>query len=142
MECDFQIIDGIYLLKSEHELDLHNNFDFLELHYSVSDRLARLVWTRSRGDWVSEETPQCLVIEFSEVSDFRFMPRDKDKPFTEDDCINSIGFWTDEDWVDGVFTLALNQSPEPHWLMAMDFMSGAVIAIAASKASAKIGDGP
>jgi hypothetical protein len=32
---DFEIKDGVYLSQSPHELDLHNNFDFCGLHYSV-----------------------------------------------------------------------------------------------------------
>ncbi|MFK7828507.1 MAG: hypothetical protein AB8B57_01890 [Congregibacter sp.] len=79
-----------------------------------------------------------MVIEFKEVSEFRFMPRDSEMPFTEDDCINSFGYWVDEDWAGGVIMVEPNQTAEPQWLTAIDFMSGAVLAVQAESASAKV----
>lgn len=138
MKRDFEIIDGIYLVQSSHELDLHNNFDFIEFNYSVKNRLLLLSWRRNDGEWVASGTPESVIIEFREVSEFRFTPRDSKLPFTEDDCINSFGYWVDEDWIEGVIMLELNQTPEPNWLTAIDFMSGAVISVQASSAHARI----
>ncbi|MAY14715.1 MAG: hypothetical protein CMI06_05180 [Oceanospirillaceae bacterium] len=138
MNRNFKIVDGIYLVLEGYELDLHNNFDFTNLDYSVEHRRLVLNWQRSNGDWVSSDTPKALVIEFKEVSEFRFMPRDSEMPFTEDDCINSLGYWVDEDWAEGVIMLEPNQTAEPHWLTAIDFMSGAVLAVQAESASAKV----
>ncbi|MCB2422919.1 hypothetical protein [Thalassolituus alkanivorans] len=138
MNRNFKIVDGIYLVLEGYELDLHNNFDFTNLDYSVEHRRLVLNWQRSNGDWVSSDTPKALVIEFKEVSEFRFMPRDSEMPFTEDDCINSLGYWVDEDWAEGVIMLEPSQTAEPHWLTAIDFMSGAVLAVQAESASAKV----
>lgn len=138
MHRNFKIVHGIYLVQAGHELDLHNNFDFKELHYSIEERKLVLNWERSRGDWVSHEMPQYLSMEFTGVSEFRFLPRDSEVPHTEDDCVNSIGYWVDEDWADGLILVEPNQKAEPHWLMAIDFMSGAVIAVQAESATAKI----
>ncbi|MCB2424389.1 hypothetical protein [Thalassolituus alkanivorans] len=138
MNRNFKIVDGIYLVLEGYELDLHNNFDFTNLDYSVEHRRLVLNWQRSNGDWVSSDTPKALVIEFKEVSEFRFMPRDSEIPFTEDDCINSLGYWVDEDWAEGVIMVEPNQTAEPHWLTAIDFMSGAVLAVQAESASAKV----
>ncbi|MBU2051403.1 MAG: hypothetical protein KKH61_20840, partial [Gammaproteobacteria bacterium] len=138
MNRNFKIVDGIYLVLEGYELDLHNNFDFTNLDYSVEHRRLVLNWQRSNGDWVSSDTPKALVIEFKEVSEFRFMPRDSEIPFTEDDCINSLGYWVDEDWAEGVIMIEPNQTAEPHWLTAIDFMSGAVLAVQAESASAKV----
>ena len=138
MNRNFKIVDGIYLVLEGYELDLHNNFDFTNLDYSVEHRRLVLNWQRSNGDWVRSDTPKALVIEFKEVSEFRFMPRDSEMPFTEDDCINSLGYWVDEDWAEGVIMLEPNQTAEPHWLTAIDFMSGAVLAVQAESASAKV----
>jgi len=138
MKRDFDIVDGIYLVQSKHELDLHNNFDFLGFNYSVENRTLLLNWKRSNGDWVAPETPQSLNVEFREVSEFRFMPRDAEIPFTEDDCLNSFGYWVDEDWAEGVIMVETKQTPEPSWLTAIDFMSGAVIAVQAKSANAQI----
>ncbi len=76
MRRDFEITQGIYLVQSPHELDLHNNFDFLGLNYSVEHRTLQLHWRRSRGEWVASGTPASVTIEFREVSEFRFQPRD------------------------------------------------------------------
>lgn len=120
------------------ELDMHNNFDFKKLDYSVERRKLILNWKRSNGDWVSSDTPAALTIEVNEVSEFRFMPRDLEMPFTEDDWINSFGYWVDEDWAEGVFVLGANQKAEPQWLTAIDFMSGAVLAVQAVSTNAKV----
>jgi hypothetical protein len=138
MNRDYKIVQGIYLIKDTYNLDLHNNFNFKSVEYSVSERKAVLHWKRSNGDWVNSETPKALEIEFSGVSEFRFMPRDSDMPFTEDDCVNSIGYWVDEDWAEGIIMVEPNQKPEPQWLTAIDFMSGAVITVQAERASAKV----
>lgn len=138
MHRNFEIVDGIYLVHEGLELDLHNNFDFKNLNYSVEERKLLLNWLRSKQDLVSSDAPKALSIEFSEVSEFRFMPRDSELPFTEDDCVNSFGYWLDEDWAEGVIILEPRQEAEPHWLTAIDFMSGAVLAVQAKRANAKI----
>jgi len=138
MRRDFEITMGIYLVQSPHELDIHNNFDFLGFDYSVEHRTLLLRWRRSPEAWVASGTPAALTIEFREVSEFRFMPRDSAQPFTEDDCVSSFGYWTDEDWADGVIVAEPSQSPDPKWLTAVDFMSGAVIAVQAASAHAQI----
>ncbi len=136
MQCDFEIGQGIYLIQQPYELDLHNCFDFCGLEYSVEDRTITLKWRRSNGEWVAAGTPKAVYIEFREVSEFRFLPRDAEMPFSEDDCVNTFGYWTDEDWAAGIFIPAM--SPNPSWLMAVSFMSGAVIAVQAVSAKAQI----
>jgi hypothetical protein len=138
MRRDFTITGGIYLAQSPYELDLHNNFDFLGVDYSVENRTATLRWRRTRGEWVAAEAPEFLTVSFGEVSEFRFTPRDPQLPFTEDDCLNSFGYWTDEDWVDGIIVVENEKEPEAHWLTAVEFMSGAMILVQASYANAVI----
>ncbi|QDT74545.1 hypothetical protein [Lacipirellula limnantheis] len=138
MRRDFEIKDGIYLSQSPHELDLHNNFDFCGLHYSVEHRTLSLHWRRSTGDGVAGGTPASVSVEFREVSEFRFLPRDAELPFTEDDCVNTWGYWTDEEWADGVIMTDPTQAPDPQWLTGIHFMSGATIAVQASSAHATI----
>ena len=138
MRRDFEIKDGIYLSQPPHELDLHNNFDFCGLHYSVEERTLSLHWRRSKGDWVAAGTPASVNVEFREVSEFRFLPRDAKLPFTEDDCVITFGYWTDEAWSDGVIMTDPTKAPDPRWLTAIDFMSGAVIAVQAASAHAQI----
>jgi hypothetical protein len=64
------------------------------------------------------------------------MPRDPEMLFTEDDCLSSAGYWTDEDWCDGV--MICESDSETEWLRAFHFQSGATVAIAADEAKAII----
>lgn len=138
MNRNYEIVDGIYLVKDKYKLDLHNNFDFKGINYIIDERRVILSWSRTTGDWAIPETPQALSIEFIGVSEFIFSPRNSETPFSEDNCINSIGYLVNEDWADGVIVLEPNQKVEPHWLTAIDFMSGAVIAIQAESSCAEI----
>jgi hypothetical protein len=138
MEMDFTVDNGIYLVQSLHELDLHNDFDFQRLEYSVTLRRLVLEWIRGTGDWIRAGTPASVRIEFRDVSEFRFTPRDAEMPFTEDDCVASIGYWTDEAWCTGAMILDSNADPEPGWLLAFEFQSGAMVAVAAATANAVV----
>ena len=108
------------------------------LSYSIKNQILLLKWRRSKGDWVNKNTPAALNTEFREVSEFRFFPHDNKIPLTEDTCINSFGYWVDEEWAEGVVMVEPNQTPEHDWLTAIDFMSGAVIAVPASSTHALI----
>lgn len=138
MNRDFEITNGIYLVQSPYELDLHNNFDFQSMFYSVEARTLLLRWQRSRGNWVASGTPASMSVEFRDVSEFRFQPRDPQIPFTEDDCVSSFGFWTDEDWTEDVIVVEPDQASDSSWLTAISFMSGAVIVVQAASAHARI----
>jgi hypothetical protein len=138
MRRDFEIRSGIYLVQPPYELDLHNNFDFCGLHYSIEGRTLSLEWRRSNGDWVAAGTPPSVTVEFREVSEFRFLPRDAKVPFTEDDCVSTFGYLTDEPWADGVIMTSPDQKPDPGWLTGIQFMSGATIGVQAVSAHARI----
>jgi hypothetical protein len=137
MTSDFEMVDGIYIVQGSYQLDLHNNFAFLEVQYSVADRSASLHWRRRPDDWVPANTPEMLSITFAEVKEFRFMGRDPEMPLTEDDCLSTLGYLTDEPWSQGRVLEAAD--PQPHWLTAFAFQSGAVIALRADRANARIG---
>ena len=138
MNRDFEITDCIHLVQPPYELDLHNDFDFTGLCYSVEDRTLLLNWRRSDREGVDSGTPASASVEFRDVTEFRFLPRNAELPFTEDDCVSSFGYWTDEDWADGVVVVEPGQSPDPKWLTAIEFMSGAVIMVGAESARARI----
>lgn len=138
MKRNYEIVDGTCLVYEGYELDLHNDFYFKGLDYSIERRQLILHWRRSVGEWFSSNTPQSLIIEFDEVSEFRFMPRDAEMPFTEDECINSFGYWVDEKWAEGVIMLQPNQTAESNWLAAIDFMSGAVLAVQSVSANVRV----
>jgi hypothetical protein len=138
MEMDFAIEGGIHLRQPPHLLDLHNDFAFERLDYSVTTRRLRLEWRRRDDDWVRPSTPAAVCLEIDDVAEFRFLARDARMPFTEDDCVATIGYWVDEDWCDGVVMLGPGQVAEPGWLFAIQFHSGAVVAVAAASARAQV----
>jgi hypothetical protein len=88
--------DCIALEREADYFDLHNNFDFIGLAYSSAQRTLDLFWHRGTGDWVKPTEPAKLRLVFSEVYLFKTHERDLGLPFTEDDCLDSIGFlWND-----------------------------------------------
>ena len=138
MKRSYEIVGGIYLVQDGYEFDLHNNFDFVRMDYSLEERTLLLFWQRSNGNWVSSNMPKTLTIEFTQVSEFRFMPRDPEIPFTEDDCLGAFGYLVDEDWANGVVLVGPTQEPDPKWLTAIEFTSGAILAVQAESSSAAI----
>jgi hypothetical protein len=137
MLSDFEVVDGIYIVQGDRKLDLHNEFDFQEVRYSVAERSVSLRWRRGSGDWVRGDIPTTLCIEFDGVKEFRFVSRDSKMPFTEDDCLSAMGYLTDEAWSKG--NILLKSDAERDWLTAFKFQSGAVIALRAERATARIG---
>jgi hypothetical protein len=133
---DFTITHAIYLLSGEYSLDLHNDYVFFDVAYSVGERRAILTWHRCNGDWVPASMPMHVELVFHGVSRFHFIHRDPEMPFTEDSCLSNAGFWTDEEWCDGVINF--DAPPASNWLRAFAFQSGAIIAILADEAKAII----
>lgn len=123
-------------MAEEHELDLHHNFDFVSVEYSIDDRSVGLHWRRGSGDWIPAKASREVRLTYSDVTRFEFRPRDPEMPFTEDDCLSDAGFWTDADWADGVFTT--DADIDPKWLRAFEFQSGAIILAEAAEGRATI----
>ena len=138
MKRNYKFVDDIYLVHGDHQLDLHNVYEFKWLEYSIADRELLLHWKSPSRAPASDANPRNLTVRFTEVIEFRFMPRDAELPFTEDDCVRTLGYWADEDWVEGIILLGPGEEPEPHWLTAIEFMSGAMIAVRAEAAEAKL----
>ena len=88
--------DCIALERGADYFDLHNNFDFKGLAYSSAQRTLDLFWQRGTGDWIKATEPEKLRLVFSEVYLFKTHERDVDFPFTEDDCLDSIGFLSND----------------------------------------------
>jgi hypothetical protein len=137
MTSDFEVIDGIYILQHNYKLDLHNNFAFVELQYSVADRKASLHWRRRPENWVPADSPAMVSITFEEVREFRFLRRNPEMAFTEDDCLSTIGYLNEETWSGG--HVLLTPDPDHDWLTALEFQSGAIIALRAERANARVG---
>ena len=132
MKTEFKFKDSIYLISGDQEIDLHNAYYFRGVNYSIAERRVTLSWERGDGDWVGKTLPSLIDAEFRGIIHFQFNPRDPEMPFSEDDCLSSIGYWVDEDWCDGIFST--EGEPDPEWLTAFEFMSGATILLKADEA--------
>lgn len=90
---NFNIASDFIAIESNGEYhDLHNKFDFTGLKYDVLNRKVKLSWVKSSGDWVAVDCPSTLDLNFSGVSLFKCKERDSAIPYTEDDCLGSLGF--------------------------------------------------
>jgi hypothetical protein len=113
--------------------DLHNNFDFSGLTYSVVERVIILDWTKGNRAGVPADSPKKLSLRFEGVGFLRAKQRDSDIPFTEDDCLRTIGFF----WNDMIEEMSVTDTSVPmegcsHLLI--DFMSGFAIKLSAENA--------
>jgi len=70
MKEHFTLKKCFYLLAGGEELDLHNNFVFVGLDYSIAERVLVLRWLRSPGDWVSLDSPSEVELEYRDVARF------------------------------------------------------------------------
>ncbi|MGY5450830.1 hypothetical protein ACVFI8_07800 [Agarivorans sp. MS3-6] len=133
---NFSWSQSTYLKYNSIDYDLHNDFDFIEINYMIENQSVILKWKRGAGNWVNQNQPNFIVLNISNVSQFEFKPRDSEIPFTEDDCLESFGFISGDDWCDGQFWV--DKAPDDSWLWSFIFQSGAEIIIGAKSAIVKI----
>jgi len=122
--------DNIAFEYRDKYFDLHNCFDFVSLNYDISQKLLKLFWIKTEGDWVSIDSPKNIVLIVSDVYLFKTKERDKDKPYTEDDCLSSIGFVFNEE-VDKMGGYFSNVPEKDCTHLSLEFESGFVLKIGA-----------
>lgn len=137
MRSNFAIHEGIHLTVDSRTLDLHNHYRFTGFSYEPHEQHLRLVW--KNGRFSPERLPETVTIDFTGVTEFRFLPRDPALPFTEDVCIRCLGYWTDEPGDDHqvFFADPCGEVPDA-WLSAVSFMSGAILAFRAEEGMARM----
>jgi len=86
---NFQIVDLVWLRHADTKYDLHNDYSFEGVSYSVAKRTAILKWVGGQPNGGLSPIRKKLEIEFSDVQFFSFSPRDPDMPFSEDDCLET-----------------------------------------------------
>ena len=113
----------IALERGPDRFDLHNNFDFQGLSYNPVQRTLELQWRRGLGDWVKPTEPSDLRMSFVGVYLFKVQERDPAIPFTEDDCLDSVGFMWD-DLLTEMRAFTSNQPGDGCTHLTANFMSG------------------
>tara|TARA_R110000796_G_scaffold77585_1_gene173304 strand:- start:31286 stop:31696 length:411 start_codon:yes stop_codon:yes gene_type:complete len=81
MEVNFEIEDNYAVQFQRRHIDLHNNFELVEIRYLQN--LIEIEFKKSAGDWVSQDEPNELLFLFKEVS-FKYEKEGGDHLFLED----------------------------------------------------------
>jgi hypothetical protein len=113
--------------------DLHNCFDFQSLSYNPTQQTLDLCWRRSNREWVKPTEPAELHIIFSGVYLLKAIERDVQMPFTEDDCLDTLGFIWNYMLAEVGFTS--NTPSEGCNVLSLSFMSGFNLKIGAESAN-------
>ena len=129
---NFSWSQGAYICANSQKLDLHNDYDFLGFTYDVEAQSVSLRWRRGLGDWVDGDQPEKIRLSVFDVHYFKFVPRDPKMPRTEDKCLASFGYDSDEDGVDGQFWTV--GPADPGWRWSLEFQSGAELVVGGSRA--------
>lgn len=130
----------IALERGPDRFDLHNNFDFQGLSYNPMQRTLELRWRRGLGDWVKPTEPSDLRMSFVGVYLFKVQERDSAIPFTEDDCLDSVGFIWD-DLLTEMRAFTSNQPGDGCTHLTANFMSGFSLKVGAESVVLHVVDG-
>jgi hypothetical protein len=126
--------DNIALENEKHYFDLHNNFAFTSMNFDVIERTLSLSWLRRDENWVHENDPKKIELHFEDVSLFKIKERDSEELFSEDDCLNTIGFIHNE-LMEEMEAYSNNVVTEHENHLNICFESGFSIRIACEKAT-------
>jgi hypothetical protein len=88
--------DNIGLDFGSEYYDLHNCADFVGFSFDLLNRKATFVWKRSEGEWVPKAFPTSLTLEFKETVFLKVIERNLDADFTDDTCLEYMGFHPQE----------------------------------------------
>ena len=137
----FSIAEDFVALESGlGRFDLHNNFDFQGFSYNPSQRTLELRWRRGLGEWVKPTEPSNLCMSFVGVYLFKAQERDPAFPFTEDACLDSLGFmWND--LTTEMQALTSNQPGDDCTHLTVNFMSGFSVKIGAESVALQVAGG-
>ena len=99
--------------------DLHNSFDFKKLVYDVEGRNVELVWAKNA--YAVKEEPAEILIEFRKVTYFSAEGRDSEMPFSEDDCLASVSYVSEEEAMEESYYV---DDPTEDLHCVLEFQSG------------------
>ncbi len=129
--------DNIALEIDDLYLDLHNCYDFIGFKYDALNRTLEFNWQQNKGEWVQEGLPFNVTLVMEGVYLFAAQGRDPEMPFTEDDCLSSIGFTWNED-LDELVEYHSNEPKDGCTHLNLVLMSGFEVKIGAEKSKVNI----
>ncbi|MFM9815947.1 hypothetical protein ACKI16_46670, partial [Streptomyces scabiei] len=71
---NFKIVDSIAIENDGAYLDLHSNFDFVNLAYNIDERIVELNWKKCSGEWAKSEQYKSLKLIFKLIEIFCASP--------------------------------------------------------------------
>ena len=72
MKKNFIIDQAVYILNEQHKCyDLHNNYHFHQCTMIPSKATVILIWLRLDREWIQDEQPKEVVINFKNISFFK-----------------------------------------------------------------------
>ncbi len=105
---NFTIEPGFCTLASQGKhFDLHNCFELVNITHDPADKKAVLTFSKSKGDWVPENSPGNLQLAFSNVSQIFYKDHDTDYPpeliDQDQNTLSMMGFSNgDDETMDGI----------------------------------------
>ncbi len=80
-------------------LDIHNSYDFEEFSYNTFEQKLKLRWSMTREEWVKpivRKEDEIMYVRFAlvfeQINFFTVRERNENLPFSDDTCIEFIGF--------------------------------------------------
>ena len=135
MHCRGFIFGHIEVEVDERAYDLHNFYSLDFLKYEINDRRVVLEFSKRSESWVPPEEPNKICLNFVCISHFSAQERDPKMPYTEDDCIESIGVVEPEALTKDFYLT--DDFPQDHHLV-LRFQSGLFIRLQAEEASCEL----
>jgi len=127
------LVDSNYALDvGGRHIDLHNNFDFESIEYSIRQNRLSMTWAKVTGDWVQIDVPEYVKIEFDNVVFLKIQTDSYDK---NDDkgTLSFIGYLHPED-VDLMDGCLDESEANSNYHMIIAFEGGLAIKIFSEKA--------
>ncbi len=91
------LVDSNYALDVDGQhIDLHNNFDFESVEYSIRHNRVSLTWIKGTGNWVKTDAPENIKIVFDNVLLLKVQTDDYDK-IDDKVTLSFIGYLHPED---------------------------------------------
>lgn len=132
MHCRGFIFGHIEVEVDERAYDLHNFYSLDFFKYEINDRRVILEFSKRSESWVPFEDPNKICLIFLRISHFSVQERDPNMPYTEDDCIESIGVVKPDALAKDSYLI--DDCPQDHHLV-LRFQSGLLIRLQAEEAS-------
>jgi hypothetical protein len=128
MDVNFEIIDNQFLKSDSVLIDLHNNFDLINLNYQVKEVTLVLRWIKSNGAWVPSNEFSYIELIHSKVNYLMVHPSEPNASLEDKTCISELGYFpSSQRNINDCFNM--NTLPEDGDDIIYAFESGQIIRI-------------